>query len=255
MASIRRNAGRLTGRGLAIAGIILGIIVTALQLFFLFGALQGWTFYTKQMAPPAERFFTASDAGDFSLARDELQPAAGAELTDERIAAFIAAAESANGQYQGVSTSFGTMMESFQRVRATGRAGSYPPNESLCGPSCRFGATNPEKPVACEASLVEKWWPVARGELDAIVSHRPRAFVARRATRRARQPRGVRGLGGVPRSGSAEVLCGCGGAGCAAGAGLCERGDVAEAAGAGADPLSIVAANGAWSDDLAQHRR
>jgi hypothetical protein len=48
---IGASGGRLSGGGPAKVAVVLGVIVTAMQMFVLFGVAQSWTFYKKQMLP------------------------------------------------------------------------------------------------------------------------------------------------------------------------------------------------------------
>lgn len=123
---IKNSHGRLTGRGLAIAGLLLGIIMTALQAFVAFGAAQGWTYYRKQMVPHAETFMSAAASGDIAATRATLSPDADAALTDDDILAFMAAADLSAGPFVRVSTDFGTLIESAGRAMQRGGSADVP---------------------------------------------------------------------------------------------------------------------------------
>lgn len=121
---IRNARGRLTGRTAAIIGIFLGVLVTVIQVAVGIGVSQAWTYYAKTMAPVAETFFVSASQGDFAKARSTLASDAASTLSDDDIASFIRAVELQVGEVRSISTDFGFMMKSFERVYS---GGSSPP--------------------------------------------------------------------------------------------------------------------------------
>jgi len=116
LVAIGGSNGRLEGRGAALSGIILGVITTTLWAAIGFGALQGWTFYTKNLVTTGDRIFQAASARDYDALRGELTADAAESLTNEQIDWFVEQVESREGAVQGASTSFGAMWESFGAV-------------------------------------------------------------------------------------------------------------------------------------------
>jgi hypothetical protein len=110
---IGRSNGRLTGKGAAIAGLIVGIMTTVIWGAIGAGTLQGWSFYSKQMIPVGESAMFAVNRGDVTAMRALLNPAADADVTDEQILAFMAACELEMGTVSEASRDPGTIWESF----------------------------------------------------------------------------------------------------------------------------------------------
>jgi len=120
LVAISGSNGRLEGRGAALSGIILGVITTTLWAAIGFGALQGWTFYTKNLVTTGDQIFQAAAARDYDALREHLTDDAAESLTNEQIDWFIAEVESREGAVQGASTSIGTMWNSFGAVFGAG---------------------------------------------------------------------------------------------------------------------------------------
>ncbi len=127
LALIGRSRGRLTGNGLAITGIIIGIIVTALQAAAGGGVFSAYRYYTQQMIPAAEAMVLAGEAGDVGTLRGGLTTTADADLTDERIAMFFAALRTRAGAptraHDDLETLFATFAETYQGSRRRSVAG------------------------------------------------------------------------------------------------------------------------------------
>lgn len=113
---IGRARGRLSGRGLAATGIILGLISTVLWGAVAAGGLQAWTFYTKQMAPVGDRAIMAAAAGDLDALRAEMTQSAGESVDAQRMAFFISTIEDDQGAIVSVETNISTMSQAFGRV-------------------------------------------------------------------------------------------------------------------------------------------
>lgn len=113
---IARARGRLSGRGLAIAGIILGIISTTLWVAGGIGMAQVYTFWMKQMLPAASGIVVAAAEDKHDEARGFMTSAAAAEVDDARLAAFAQAIEVAHGEVLGPSGDFWMLVKSFQRT-------------------------------------------------------------------------------------------------------------------------------------------
>lgn len=114
---ISSSRGRLAGRGFAIAGIILGILTTTLWVATIFGGVQVFTFYNKQMVPTVSQVIAEGSAGRPDQARAVLGATAQGEVSDERLAAFIGAIELAHGEVAGASGSFEMVGRGFERAR------------------------------------------------------------------------------------------------------------------------------------------
>jgi len=113
---IGRSQGRLSGRAPAAIAIILGLMGTVIWGAIGAGGLQAWTFYTKQMAPVADRAIIAADAANMTALRAELTQQAGQSVTEERVAFFIDTIEASQGEIRGTDTNLGTIFEAFGRI-------------------------------------------------------------------------------------------------------------------------------------------
>jgi hypothetical protein len=92
---ISQAGGRLAGRGLAIAGLIIGLIVTLLWVGLLVGAAQ-----TMAQFQVYGDTLGALDKRDYNRVREMLTPTVAASLTDERLEEFRTAVDSEWGSYQ-----------------------------------------------------------------------------------------------------------------------------------------------------------
>lgn len=118
LVKINASQGRVYGRGAAVTGLLLGIITTALWTSLYFGVAQAYTFYKKQMAPAAQQFMVDASKGDIAAARTLLSPGAEADLTDDRLLAFMATIEASEGKVIGVHADLERVFESFKRLRS-----------------------------------------------------------------------------------------------------------------------------------------
>jgi hypothetical protein len=101
---ISSSNGRLRGMGLAVAGIVLGLLFTLLWVFIVVGINAGMSQFTGSMIKPADSFMTAIDKGDFRTARTFLVPESDKAVTDEMLQTFKDAYQGDVGSYKGVPT-------------------------------------------------------------------------------------------------------------------------------------------------------
>jgi len=101
---INRERGRLSGTGLAATGIVLGMIVTVVQvvavMMVTWGLQKGNAFIA-----PVDTSMRALESGDLVGARTMLSEASSARVTDEMLADFAKQYQSAAGTYKGTPTS------------------------------------------------------------------------------------------------------------------------------------------------------
>jgi hypothetical protein len=105
---ISNSDGRLVGRGLAIAGIIISLVVSAIWLGAAIGGGRLWGGYQREVAKPLTEKFVALDAGDYATFRTMLTPEANARITDADIDTFRTSYQAELGHVTG---SPGTLME------------------------------------------------------------------------------------------------------------------------------------------------
>lgn len=99
---ISSSNGRLRGMGLAIAGIVLGLLFTLLWIFMVIGVNSGMKQFTGSMIKPADSFMLAIDKGDFTTARTFLVPDAEKAVTDDMLRTFKDAYQADVGSYKGI---------------------------------------------------------------------------------------------------------------------------------------------------------
>src|SRR5262249_12892835 len=88
LVAISRSGDRLTGRGLAVAGLILSFIVLAVQIGIVLGAGKLWSVFKKEMIEPTNQAMVDIDQGNFAAARKVLAPEASKRISDEDFKAF-----------------------------------------------------------------------------------------------------------------------------------------------------------------------
>jgi hypothetical protein len=94
--------GRLGGRGLAIAGIILGLLLSVVWIGIVSVFNKGSKMLSEMMAGPTTTFFTAAEAGDYAGARKAFTAQAAAQITDDDIKRFVAEYSKDAGKYKQV---------------------------------------------------------------------------------------------------------------------------------------------------------
>ncbi len=112
LVSIGRSRGRLTGKGLAITGLVLGLIVSVLWGSMVVGAGQAYRYYRDRMIPPVATTVGAAMT-DTTLARTGLTEGAGKSVTDEDFAQFAASLSAHYGKFDGAPKDLGSLMEAF----------------------------------------------------------------------------------------------------------------------------------------------
>lgn len=120
--AISNAQGRLTGKPAAAVGILLGLMVTALQGAIVAGVVMGWNYYIHQMAPTTAALVERAAAGDLAGARATLAPTAQQAVSDEAIQRFGAHAKRVYGDVQGAAVRINrvapAMGRSFRMVRS-----------------------------------------------------------------------------------------------------------------------------------------
>lgn len=91
---ILNSNGRLSGRGFAIGGIVLGLIVTAFQVALLIGASSVMGLAMRSTEAP----YIALESGDANNFRSYLHPNVGPTVSDAQIQAFAAAVQKSGGK-------------------------------------------------------------------------------------------------------------------------------------------------------------
>jgi hypothetical protein len=115
--AIARSGDRLTGRGLAIAGVILSLIVLAVHFGAVVAATKVWSFYRTEVSAPVNQTMAAIDQGDHATARLMLTPEADKRITDADLDALRDSYQAELGRFTGIP---GTVSGIFQGYAAAG---------------------------------------------------------------------------------------------------------------------------------------
>ncbi len=125
---IKASRGRVSGTGLAVTGIILGIVFS-----LIWGGCVGaggfvLNMMTKQVAPAVGTMLTAAEANDVDAVRAGLSSSAAARVTPEAVAAFNDAVSAELGAYKRGPDSLGELIEQYGAVfGAMGQGGNANP--------------------------------------------------------------------------------------------------------------------------------
>ena len=105
MVAIGGSRGRLGGRGVAIAGMVIGVLVTIAWVGIVVAVQRGVGMMSTRMYGAMDTFMREVQNGDFDAARGQLAgPVASA--SDEQLEAFHAGYQSAYGSFVEVPTQF-----------------------------------------------------------------------------------------------------------------------------------------------------
>ncbi|MBL8761979.1 MAG: DUF4190 domain-containing protein [Phycisphaerae bacterium] len=128
---IKGSRGRVGGTGLAVAGLIVGLLFTMIWIGIVIGATKMMQGFTSQFTGPMNQAIVAMDTGDYTRVRTMLTPEANQGATDEQINAFRAAYQGELGSFKGVPTdmieffsAYGTVAPMMQNLQ--GRQGLLP---------------------------------------------------------------------------------------------------------------------------------
>ena len=111
LVGISRAEGRLSGRGLAITGMILGLLGTVFYIAFGVG-----TYMFMREAQAFVQPVHAITKGDVATARQSLSPDTAAKLTDERAKAFADEVTAEIGAAQRMPKGLGEWIEGYAQV-------------------------------------------------------------------------------------------------------------------------------------------
>jgi len=124
---ITKSNGRVGGRGLAIAGVVVGLIMTVMQLFAFFGIVQFGKLIRSGFGGPFESFAVAVEMRDFNTARAQLEPGLAQGLSDEELEAFRDTVVNTLGAYRSQPDSLldwtmalSAQAQNMQRLQARG---------------------------------------------------------------------------------------------------------------------------------------
>jgi hypothetical protein len=131
LVAISRSGDRLTGRGLAVAGLILSFIVLAVHIGIVLGAGKLWTVFKKEMVEPASQTMVNIDQGDLAAARKVLAPEASKRISDDDFKAFRDQYQAELGSFADTPKTFWGIVEGYsvlgqQMQQVSGRNDALP---------------------------------------------------------------------------------------------------------------------------------
>lgn len=113
---IGSSQGRLTGRGLGIAGLVLGLVVTALQAAVVIGMFQIGSYFSQGFTGPVADTMTAVEQGDVSAVARNFTPQRAPLVTQERIDAFRAAYTAEVGAFDHVPSGLLELLRAYSML-------------------------------------------------------------------------------------------------------------------------------------------
>ncbi|MGD9690224.1 MAG: DUF4190 domain-containing protein [Phycisphaerales bacterium] len=114
--AIGASRGRTHGKGLAVSGVVIGIICSTCLTFALVGGIASAQFMNQNMLKPTGQMMTDIDAEDYAAARTKLLPGVGAAITDEQFAEFRAAYRDELGAFKKTPDTLWEMMSGFSTL-------------------------------------------------------------------------------------------------------------------------------------------
>lgn len=110
-----RSNGRVGGKGLAIGGIIVGVLAMAIWIGIIFGFGGMMNMAIKQFGSTTESILTDIQSGDYDSARSHMG-APGNTTSDEDLLAFYAAYKADLGAYVSMPSGFGEMINGYMAL-------------------------------------------------------------------------------------------------------------------------------------------
>lgn len=113
---INRSRGRLAGTGMAIAGLILGLLFTALWGAIAIGMSQALSYVVREIVKPTNQFMQAVDQKDYATARQVLDATGQSLATDEAFAQFGDAIRGELGAFKGIPESWSELFAAYGEI-------------------------------------------------------------------------------------------------------------------------------------------
>jgi len=115
---IRGSRGRVGGTGLAIAGLIVGLLFTMVWIGIVVGANALMQEVAGKVVAPVNQAIIAMDAGDSSKLRETLTPDVNKAVTDQQIADFRSAYQAELGSCKGMPTQVWDFFSAYMPLKA-----------------------------------------------------------------------------------------------------------------------------------------
>lgn len=113
---ISRERGRLSGTGLAATGIVLGLIVTVIQIVAVVMVTRGTQWWVQNMVSPSAAVLTHLEKGDLASARKAFAPSADAQISDEMLLGFVTSYKADLGAFKRTPTSILELVRGYMNV-------------------------------------------------------------------------------------------------------------------------------------------
>jgi hypothetical protein len=113
---IANSNGRLAGRGLAIAGLIIGLIASAFWIAAVVGAVQVGKQLNSAFTGPLGAMMTSIEQGDSKTARTYLTNAGAARVTDADFQRFVSEYQAELGAFQSTPQGWSELFGSYAQI-------------------------------------------------------------------------------------------------------------------------------------------
>lgn len=114
--AIASSGGRVAGKGLAIAGIVLSLLFSAIWIGLYLGARQVWSTAQSKVMQPLVQVVEYTEAGDFAAARKNMTTTSANGATDADFQKFRDAYRAELGNYQNTPTDFWSYCTGFAKA-------------------------------------------------------------------------------------------------------------------------------------------
>ena len=116
LVGISSSKGRVKGQGLAIAGIVIGLIGSLLLVGLGYGAAQMSKMFGTQFMGPIENVVVAIESSDYATARSSFDSSVQASITDQDFADFQSEIGAQMGSYQSMPSSIFGLISAYMDV-------------------------------------------------------------------------------------------------------------------------------------------
>ncbi|KAA0214007.1 MAG: DUF4190 domain-containing protein [Leptolyngbya sp. PLA3] len=132
LVGIARSQGRVSGKGLAIAGIIIGVINTAIWVGGGLAITNGYKAYVGMTSTT----LTALETGDYQAVRNNLDPSL--TVSDEQLAAFAEAYRADLGSFRGMAPNVFEFVGDFADPTVGPKMQNYQGRQNMMPIAARF---------------------------------------------------------------------------------------------------------------------
>ena len=113
---ISGSNGRLGGRGLAIAALIIGLLVSAVWVGGAMLMVEGGKQFTKMFSGNTVLLLQAAESGDYTTARSKLDPSVASSVSDADFARFVSGYTGTLGKYKSAPSGLFDLISAYANV-------------------------------------------------------------------------------------------------------------------------------------------